>query len=176
MSRHHTIIIAAALAALPISGCVPTSYALPPEWAPLTEIVERPGFLLDSGATTTLGTHILVADLHAWQRRYPVGSAERDALLRHEREHAVRQQARGLGPWLRLYLNDRDFMWAEEQRGWYLELRRLQAAGRPVFPAEIALRLTRYRNLAGRMVSFPVALAWVQDVLAGRWTPEVARG
>lgn len=173
MSGRHSIIIGVALA---LGGCGPSSYALPPEWAPLTEVVERPRVGLDDGTTTTVGTRILVADLRAWQRRYPEGSVERDALLRHEREHAIRQQGRGLGPWLRLYLNDRDFMWAEEQRGWYLELRRLQAAGRPIVPAEIAARLSRYRNLAGRMVSFRIALAWVQDVLAGRWTPEAPRG
>ena len=99
-----------------------------------------------------------------------------EALLLHEREHAVRQLDAGLGPWLARYLNDREFMWQEEQAGWFLHLRHLQAAGRPLFPQVIARTLAGYRNLEGPMVSEAEALAWVEAVLAGAWTPEEPSG
>lgn len=159
-----------------VAGCGTGTHALDPRWRPLELVVERPPLLLREGATTTLGSRVYVADLDAWLERHPDGSVEQEALLLHEREHAVRQLDLGLGPWLRRYLNDRRFMWAEEQRGHFLELRHLQRAGRPVVAAQVALRLSRYRNLQGRMVSFAEALAWVQAVLAGRWTPDAARG
>ena len=67
-------------------------------------------------------------------------------------------------------------MWREEQVGWFLQLRRLQAGGRPLYPQVIAQALAGYRNLEGRMVSEAEALAWVQAVLAGTWTPEEPSG
>lgn len=158
-----------------VGGCSAGAHPLEARWAPLEVVLERPP-LLSPGATTTIGAQVYVADLDAWLRRYPDGSPAQEALLLHEREHSLRQGARGIGPWLRLYLNDRRFMWAEEQRGWYLELRHLQRSGRPIVAVEVATRLARYRNLQGRMVSFADALAWVHDVLSGRWTPEAARG
>jgi len=63
-------------------------------------------------------------------------------------------------------------MWREEQAGWFLQLRRLQAASRPLFPQVIARTLAGYRNLEGRMVSEAEALAWVQAVLGGTWPPD----
>ena len=163
---------------LALAGCSRDVLRLEPEWAPLVEVVERPGLVFTDETTTTLGTRLYVADLGDWERRHPAGSVERAALLLHEQEHARRQLATGLGRWLGRYLNDREFMWGEEQRAYALQLRHLARYGRPVNPQAIAATLHEYRNLEGRMVGFAEALAFVQAVLSGTWTPppEVPRG
>lgn len=163
-------------ACLLLGGCH-SPYALDERWRPLVEVVERPDLLVSGTIATTLGARVYVADLDAFLARFPPDSVEQEALLLHEREHAVRQLDARLGPWLARYLNDRAFMWREEQAGWFLQLRRLQEAGRPLFPRVIARTLARYRNLEGRMVSEAEALAWIAAVLAGTWTPpEEPRG
>ena len=169
---------AALLLLLSLVGCSRDVLRLEPEWAPLVEVVERPGLVLTDETTTTLGTRLYVADLDAWERRHPAGSVERAALLLHEQEHARRQLATGLGRWLGRYLNDREFMWAEEQRSYALQLRHLVRNGRPVNATAVAATLHDYRNLEGRMVGFQDALRFVQAVLSGTWAPppEVPRG
>lgn len=150
-----------------LCGCSGEVLRLEPRWAPLVEVVERPALVLSDEVSTTLGNRIYVVDLDGWERRYPEGSPERDGLLLHEQEHARRQAAAGLGRWLVAYLDDPDVMWEEERRGWALELRHLQRSGRPVNQEKIAAILHGYRNLRGRMVSQPAALAFVRAVLAG---------
>lgn len=158
-----------------LSGCQ-GPYRLESRWRPLVEVVERPDvFGLDPTATT-LGTRIYVSSLRDFLRQFPAGSTEHEALLLHEREHAVRQLQAGLGAWLTRYLNDTEFMWSEEQAGWARQLTHLQAAGRQLDVQAIALTLSRYRNLSGPMVTLADALAWVREVLTGRWTPEADRG
>lgn len=154
-----------------LCGCSGQVLRLEPRWAPLVEVVERPALVLSDEVSTTLGNRIYVVDLADWERRYPAGSPERDGLLLHEQEHARRQAAAGLGRWLVAYLDDPDVMWDEERRGWALELRHLQRSGRPVNPEKIAAILHGYRNLRGRMVSQPAALAFVRAVLAGAPDP-----
>lgn len=150
----------------------PGELRLDPRWAPLEAIVERaalPG--LSNTAATTIGTKVHVVDLAAWLKRHPEGSPRFDAVLHHEQVHARRQLAAGVDPWIARYLRDRAFMWAEEQRGWYEELRHLQARGLQVNPPGVAKVLSKYSNLAGPMVTYDEALAWVQAVLAGTWRP-----
>lgn len=161
----------ATLLCLLAAGCSSQTIELEPRWLPLVEVVERPALVLSDDTATTLGNRVYVADLGAWERRYPEGSPDREALLLHEREHAVRQARTGLGRWLVAYLDDADVMWEEERRGWALELRHLQRSGRPVNPEKIAAVLHGYRNLRGRMVSQPAALAFVRAVLAGAPDP-----
>lgn len=163
------------LALLGLVGCQ-SPYPLDERWRPLVEVVERPDLLGAGSRTTTLGARLYVADLNAWLRRYPPGSVEQEALLLHEREHARRQLAQGLGPWLAGYLNDPDFMWREEQLGWALEIEHLRDRGGRVVPAAMAAALAGYRNLTGSMVGFSEALAFVRAVLRGTWSPEDARG
>lgn len=173
MSR--TLSLLLALLAPLASGCQ-RPYPLDERWRPLVEVVERPNLLVSNALTTTIGTRLYVADLRAWLRRYPPGSIEQEALLLHEREHARRQLALGLGPWLARYLNDRAFMWHEEQVGWALQLAHLRDHGGPLVPEALATALAGYRNLAGPMVGYAEALAFVQAVLWGTWTLEDARG
>ena len=156
---------------LVLAGCQ-RPYPLDERWRPLVEVVERPDLFVSDTVTTTIGTRIYVANLDLWLQRYPPGSVEQEALLLHEREHSIRQLEAGLGPWLARYLNDRDFMWREEQLGWALELRHLRDGGRPVVPAGIAFTLNGYQNLSGTMVGYDEALAWVEAVLSGSWSPE----
>lgn len=156
---------------LVLAGCQ-RPYQLDERWRPLVEVVERPDLFVSDTVTTTIGTRIYVANLNLWLQRYPPGSVEQEALLLHEREHSIRQLEAGLGPWLARYLNDRDFMWREEQLGWALELRHLQDGGRPVVPAGVAFTLNGYQNLSGTMVGYDEALAWVEAVLSGSWSPE----
>ncbi len=163
---------------LVLVGCSRGVLRLEPEWAPLIEVVERPSLVLTDDTTTTLGTRLYVASLEAWERCYPHGSVERAALLLHEQEHARRQLSTGLGRWLGCYLNDREFMWTEEQRGYARELRHLVRHGRPVNAQALAATLHEYRNLEGRMVGYLDALRFVQAVLSDTWVPppEVPRG
>ncbi len=163
------------MALLLLAGCQ-RPYALDERWRPLVAVVERPDLLVSDTVSTTLGTRVYVANLDGWLRRFPPDSVEQEALLLHEREHSVRQLEAGLGAWLARYLNDRAFMWREEQLGWFLQLRRLRDAGRPIVPAVVALALSDYRNLSGPMVGYEEALAWVEAVLSGAWTPEDAHG
>lgn len=163
-----------ALLLLALAGCSARTLALDERWRPLAEVVERPDLLISNGVATTLGARLYVADLRAFQARFPAGSVEREALLLHEQLHALRQQEAGLGPWLARYLRDGDFMWREEQLGWFLQLRHLQAHGRSLAPAAIAALLAGYRNLTGPMVAPLEGLAWVEEVLAGRWSPGAA--
>jgi hypothetical protein len=172
--RHSLPLLLALLAPL-VVGCQ-RPYPLDERWRPLVEVVERPDLLVSNTLTTTLGTRLYVADLRAWLRRYPPGSVEQDALLLHEREHARRQLALGLGPWLARYLNDRGFMWREEQVGWALQLAHLRDRGGPLVPEALAATLAAYHNLAGPMVGYSEALAFVLAVLRGTWSPEDARG
>tara|TARA_B100000965_G_scaffold80110_1_gene63832 strand:+ start:214 stop:726 length:513 start_codon:yes stop_codon:yes gene_type:complete len=158
-----------------VAGCQ-SPFALEERWRPLVEIAERPDLVPSDPVATTLGTRVYVSDLDGFFQAFSPESPEFEALLLHEREHALRQRDAGLGPWLTRYLSDRAFMWREEQAGWFLQLRRLQAAGRPLVPRAIARALAGYRNLTGRMVSEQEALDWVRAVLAGTWTPEVAGG
>lgn len=167
---------AALLAAvLVLAGCQ-RPYALNERWRPLVEVVERPNVLVSNTIATTLGTRVYVANLHDWLDRFPPGSPEQEAFLLHEREHARRQLAVGLGSWLARYLRDRDFMWREEQAGWALQLDHLRDHGRPLFPQVLAATLSDYRNLSGRMVGFAEALAFVEAVLRGTCSPEAPRG
>ena len=161
------------LVALLPAGCT-RPHRLDPKWSPLVEVVERPDLILSEGASTTVGTRVFVANLKGWLRRYPVGSVEREALLLHEREHALRQLRYGVGDWIARYLNDTAFMWREEQLGWAQELLHLRDNGRPVLPEAIAVALSEYQNFTGAMVAYPDALAWVGDVLSGRWSPPEA--
>lgn len=143
-----------------------------PRFAPIEAIVERvplPG--LSRTTATTVGTKVYVADLKGWLRRHPPGSALYDAVLLHEQVHARRQLAAGVDPWIERYLRDRAFMWDEEQRGWYVQLQHLRQQGLAIDAQAVARNLSKYRNLAGAMVSYDDALTWTQAVLAGTWTP-----
>lgn len=141
------------------------------EWAPLETLHERPDMLGSGSTATTIGHTVYVEDLDEWLADRPIGSPRFNASMMHERLHAERQLATGVIAWIARYVTDTDFMWAEEQLGWYIQIRELRRTGYQLNLPGIAATLHGYRNLRGHMVGTAEALAWVEDVLAGRWVP-----
>lgn len=164
-------LILAALLLLPVGCSSYDTFDLDPKWEPLEQISERPDMLGSDTQATTIGHTVYVEDLDKWLLERPVGSPRFDAILLHEQVHSVRQLDAGVTVWLAQYLTDTDFMWEEERIGWYEQLRELQRRGARVDVGGVARTLHNYRNLRGRMVSYQDALQWVNDVIAGRWTP-----
>lgn len=168
------------LVLITLSGCMmgdkkedgtPAVRRVEAEYTPLKWIRERPDVLLSSTAITTVGENAYVVDLGEWLERHPPGSPTYVAKLAHEQVHSIRQHKKGTFLWVSKYLWDTDFMWEEEQRGWYVEITQLRKRGKRVSPEGVAAALKGYKNISGRMVSYEEALKWVKDVLAGRWTP-----
>lgn len=147
-------------------------HLLEARWRPLERVEERPPLPgLSATTATTISPVVYVQDVQGWLKRHPPGSPHYEALLQHEQLHARRQVAAGVDAWVQRYLRDREFMWAEEQRGWYVQIQRLQQAGFMVDPAAVARVLLQYRNLSGAMVGRDEALRWANDAVANRWTP-----
>lgn len=95
-----------------------------------------------------------------------------EAVLLHEQVHSVRQLDHGVTSWIAKYLTDAEFMWDEESRAWYIELRHLWARGLQVDVGGVARNLHRYRTIFGEgMIDYEEATAWVQAVLDGSWEP-----
>jgi hypothetical protein len=167
-----------ALLVLPSIGCRTLAdsagyetHPVEEQFRPLETITERPNYVLPETAITTVGTTAYVVSLDVWLGKHPPGSTTYTAKLLHEQEHSKRQLKEGTLGWVARYVVDTDFMWEEEQRGWYLELIHLRNNGLDVNVDVIAMILHGYKNAVGkRMVSFVEARLWVLDVLAGRWT------
>lgn len=153
----------AALAGV-LLGC--GSIDLPDEFRPLRHVVE--GHPLGGTNVTTVGGYVVVSDLERYE---DLGDPVVRAVLLHERVHAIRQ---GRFPpfWIARYLASREFAWAEEQRGWYEQIQSLRRQGQGVNAEWIAGVLSDYWHPMGKLVSYADALAWVQDVLSGRWAPK----
>lgn len=152
-----------------LSGCKSSTYDLPEEYRPLERIKQS---ALRSGEfITTIGDTVYVNDLGNWLQDNPVDSPAFKASLRHEQEHSRRQFAYGTTEWVAKYVTDTSFMWEEESIGWYYEITELIRYGEHVSPENVASVLTSYSNLAGRMISYDAALAWVNAVLRGQWKP-----
>ena len=156
---------------LPLGCANYESMDLDAKWEPLETIRERPDMLGSDSQATTIGHTMYVEDLDDWLAQRPVDGPRFDAILLHEQVHAVRQLDAGVTVWLSRYVTDTDFMWEEEQLGWYEQLRELRRRGQQINVPGVANTLRNYKNLAGRMVSYAEAVGWVEDVLAGRWTP-----
>lgn len=155
-----------------LPACSSREHELDPVYAPLEQIRERPNVVLSETAITTIGDTSYVVDLHDWLERHPEGSLTYRAVLLHEQEHSKRQLKAGTLGWLSRYLTDKDFMWAEEQRGWYWELKALHSGGATVNVDGVANALSKYKTATGtRMVSAADAKVWVIQVLAGQWAP-----
>ena len=176
MTRFFRLALLALTLVLP-SGCVAVdkvaeslgyeTHDLEEEWAPLMLLAERPDMLGGENQITAVGNRVYVESIEKWLLKNPPESGSYRAKLRHEQEHAKRQFELGVLLWVAKYGYDKAFMWAEEQLGWYYEIK-----GMPWRRSEeIALILKGFKNLMGRMVSYDGALAWVKQVKAGAWTP-----
>ena len=153
------------------TGCTGAELELEARWRPLERIAESSAW--PEGIATTIGTTVWTRDLEVLLQSYPEGP-ERDGLLLHEREHAARQKASGsILSWVAEYATSPEFMWAEESRGWFLQLRLLQAHGRRVSAERTAAALSKYETIQGGrpMIGYADALKWVREVLSGRWKP-----
>lgn len=170
-------------AILACAGCVCVD--VEDGYGPLSSLCERPSLKavgVGDGVITTKGSTVWVRSLREFDRDFPPGSVRRHALLTHERIHAQRQfRYKGLPgelaqrAWIARYLSDTGFMWEEEQRAWYAEIKIRQKAGQwnRADTLRAASGLAGYSDLFGHpMVSARDALAWVEDVLAGRWEPK----
>lgn len=156
------------------AGCVTYGETrdIEPEYRPLKTLSERPDMILSDTAATTVGEIVYVADLDKWLNDHPVGTPRYHATMVHEQEHSKRQHAQGTLKWVSRYLVDKDFMWAEEQRGWYLQLKALKAAGFTINVDGTANSLHNYKTLTGSsMVGREEAKQWILSVLNGQWTP-----
>lgn len=154
-----------------VVGCSGREHKLGDTYRPLDRIAERPDVGVAATAATTIGDTVYVVDLKGWLGANPPGSLAFHATMLHEQEHARRQAKAGLVKWLASYVTNADFMWAEEQRGWYLELRALRGGGANILVDVVAASLADYKTLTGaRMVSFGEAKTWVEAVLRSQWT------
>lgn len=156
-------------------GC--NTFDLDEKWQPLKKMVERPDIISSySGFSTTVGDKIYRANLDEWLEENPPGSFEFDKLLYHEQVHSKRQFKAGLHEWLARYMLDKDFMWYEEQLGYYVTIKYLNWKGFS-WGVENTLiwlskSLAKYRNAVGQMVSYADALDWTIAVQSGRWKPK----
>jgi len=147
-------------------------HVLSAQYRPLKRIVGRRVFPFQSETSiTTIGEACYTPNLAAWLKKHPPGGPVFVAVMRHERLHAQRQLAEGVDPWIDRYLNDVHFMWSEEQRGWYEQIRYLKGRGFRLDAKAIARNLKSYSNLRGRMVGYDDALDWAKSVVSGRWRP-----
>lgn len=158
------------------AGCASQEHKLDKAYAPLARIVERPNICPNTcpseSTVRTVGDTAYVADLDRWLIENPPGSLTYRAVLLHEQKHALRQIDRGVIYWLAAYATDPEFMWREEQHGWYLELTTLQSGGASILVGDVVDSLVRHVTVTGEpMVSHMEALNWVQAVLDGRWIP-----
>jgi hypothetical protein len=151
-------------------GCFGSTLKLEPQFSPLTEIVEAPGKVIPSHTITTIDETSYVTSLPAFLADYPPGSIQYTAILMHEREHVIRENAfpGGTPAWLAKYLADRSFRWQEEKAGWKIEILYNYQHGMFIDAAEIAAALNQNYRFGGRMVSYAEAYQWVLDVMTGK--------
>lgn len=148
------------------------SIRLDAKWAPLERLTERPDMLGSANLATTIGHTVYIEDIDVWLGERPIDGPRFNAIMSHERIHATRQLATGVTSWIARYATSTAFMWEEESIGWYLQIREWMRSGVRFHPEGVARTLHGYRNLAGRMVTYDEALAWVEAVLRGQWKPQ----
>ena len=165
-----------------LSGCASVTssgtgnppHKLGKEWSPLEEIRERPALVQDAageGVITTVGKFCYVKDINTWLARNPVDSPKFKAILRHEQEHSKRQHDTGVATWIARYGVDKSFALLEEQIGYYYEITEKRRLGIRFDPKAFARIFSRYKNLAGSLISYEDALEWTESVLDGSWAP-----
>lgn len=151
-------------------GCFGKTLVLDKQFAPLTQVIEAPDNVIPSHTITTIDETSYVRDLNVFLHDYPLGSVGFTAVLMHEREHVIRENAfiGGTPAWLTLYIADRNFRWTEEKAGWKIEILYNTQHGANVNAAVLANVLNTNYDMGGRMVSYENAYNWILDVLAGK--------
>ena len=138
----------------------PKEIRLGSDFAPLVRVREEknlPG--LRRGMVATVGTEVLTLDMRALLAAYPEGSTPWRALMHHEQEHARGQAAQPL--FFYWYATQpHGFRWAEEKRGWRVELRYLREHGwRPDFDSWAKSLANDY----GGMATYLEAMDWLRQ-------------
>lgn len=143
-----------------LGACGPSShYPLDPKFSPLREVVQVPS--IRPGVVSTVYAESWTRSIQDLLDSYAPGSVEWDALFFHERVHSVREFDNRA--YLDQYAVDAGFRWQEEQLGYATEIRYRLEHGVAINPAWYASVLSS--NYQG-MVSYQVALAWVDGVAA----------
>ena len=152
------------------AGCKTKS--IPAHFAPLEQLVERP--FGDNSFVTTLHTNVWVSDIDDYLKRHPEGSYSYNATMIHERIHSIRMGNVFTTVWFTLqYLFNTDFMWSEEQLGWYFDIQYKRSKGILKQAEYYAIVLAGYSNTTGKMITYNKALLWVRDVFSGNWKPNL---
>jgi len=151
------------------SGC--NTFDLDEKWLPLEQMVERLHIGGQEGITTTVGTKIYSEDIDDYLEKNPPGSVGFDSLLYHEQVHSKRQLKTGVTKWIYEYLHNTEFMWKEEQLGYYVAIKNIRSRGYSILVENVAKAMSGYQNLVGSMVSYDDALQWVNNVLSDKWIP-----
>ena len=145
-----------------LAGC--STIDLPPEYHPLKTV--REGLTPSSTTVWTFGDTVTVSNLDKYK---DLSNPIVKSVLAHERDHAFRQKEMGKWSWSRKYFTNKSFRKQEELRGWYFQLKALQAQGQTVHPPTVAKILSRnYMNMMG----YQEAEQWVVDVLNNKWRPD----
>ena len=148
-----------------LTGCTAT-YDLDDEWAPLTQIIERPG---NDRWLTTIGDKVVVANLEEFLRRNPPTGLKFRTNLAHEQTHSVRQFDYGVEKFLARYVTDRSFRWEEEQLGWFVGLRLMRQYGMYWHVEGVVQSLLSYRPV---LSSEEHIREWVRAVYNDTWKPK----
>ena len=164
-----------------VSGCAGTSVPLDEKWRPLEKLQSKRINIGDSDYLTTVGDTVYVADAEKWVQLNPPGSLNFDAVMTHERVHAIEQKKAGLASWLSRYLTDKNFMWRQEQIAEYAELQLRIERGQitnnstdTITRVWIETRVKsylKYWNAQGRMATEDQIRTFLIDAIEGRWTP-----
>lgn len=152
------VFVASVLLVLAACGVAPDHINLDERWRPLLR-VERASWV-PSGAAQTASPVVYVGDLEAFVRQ---SIAQQNALLAHERVHAISQEAIGLARYQRDYANVAQFRRDEERAGWREQIRWLVRAGEIPNPYTIAdFMATRYQGA----FQYDSSLAWVSSEIS----------
>ena len=152
-----------------LSGCS-TVMELEDKWSPLRFIKQSKTLAIGASART-IGDSFFVSDLKDWLEDHPEPLFS--AVVTHERVHSVRQLSykKGLTAWIARYLTDKEFMWHEEQLGYYYHITYLHLHGGWIDVDSWADGLSGYVSALGFMISKSDAKTWLESVVAGNWHP-----
>lgn len=152
------------LLCLVFAACTSREIRLGSEFAPLERVQEVSDNLMPPHSVTTIFSSACVPDLKTFEADYPPGP-RRDALLLHERLHAIHQYADPVTFFVR-YKTNTAFRWREESEAWRIEILHNAAHGYTMDPDTVASFLSG--PVYDGMVSYSNAVAWVISVEARR--------
>jgi len=155
-------------------GCqAPTTLELNPKFRPIEKIVQTPNdpFLTSDSVITTKLNECYVRNLGAFLSDTPEGSPEFEAVLLHEKSHALRHLELGFDNFQKYYNTDLHFRWAEESAGWKIQIECLLSKGVKIDEVWIANFLAN-NPAYHSMVEYTYALEWVGQIVRNYSKPK----